>query len=119
MNQLYLPARCGNCKTLYGEKFDYCCPDIIIFGEDRRRLGVIYCNEEDVHGRDKVIERDHHQIEKLRDLDYDVFVIMDFEINRMTNASLKLWLLGVRTAMGIKLLPKVVYNGDKDYPCLL
>lgn len=119
MGQLYLPHQCFKCRTTFGKKYDFCCPDGILSTEDGKKYGILLVNEEEVHGKDSVVARDSHQIELLRARGYPVFILADFEINRMTDSSIRLWLYGAQESLAKMFLSEAIYNGEKDYRCLL
>jgi hypothetical protein len=119
LGQLYLPSQCFKCRKTYGNKYDYCCPDGIFYSKESTQSGILLVNEEEVHGRDRVVTRDSHQIELLRSRGFPVFILADFEINRMTDSSIRLWLYGAQESLKKKFLSEAMYSGEKDYRCLL
>lgn len=119
MGQLYLPMKCNQCNLLYNRKFQFCVPDMVVQSKAGGKTGIIFVNEDGTHGKNRVVDRDREQIRLLRENGYDVFVIFDGEIYRMTDSSLRLWLFGVSECLRRVYLPEAVYNGEREYRCML
>jgi hypothetical protein len=117
--QLYLPLKCIKCGMLYGQKFQFCVPDGIISSREKPTLsGIVFVNEDAVHGQHKVADRDRRQIELLRNKGYEIFVLSDGEIYSMTLSTMRVWLYGAAESLRKRFLTQALYREEKEYPCL-
>lgn len=118
IGQLYLPLKCVGCEILYNRKFQFCIPDIILSAKEGSASGVVFVNEDETHGKNRIVDKDRTQIQLLREMGFAVFVISDQEIYSMTDSSLRLWLYGAAQSLRSAGAAEAMYRGEKEYRCL-
>jgi hypothetical protein len=106
------PDRCINCFKVFDDAGQYCMPDFIIGKSILNINGGIHDKNQ------KHVKKDRFQIAELRAAGYVFSVLMNAEVDNMTNATLKAYLHAVAMSGREPSLNERFYRGEREYACL-
>jgi hypothetical protein len=98
------------CMKVFDGPQQYTLPDFTLGS------AILYVNGS-IHDKNKNVKKDRDQIAAVKAAGYYPFVIKNEEVDSMTNATLKLYLLGIWASLKGSLYEKV-YRTEREYACL-
>jgi hypothetical protein len=105
------PHSCTSCHASYNAPMQYCMPDLLL--PSRPVKAIVFVNGS-VHDKARVRKKDKAQIAVLRGLGYEVFVATNYMIDRAEQTNLRLYALGIQTAINNPALYVAAYNGERE-----
>jgi hypothetical protein len=105
------PQYCMACMKVFDGPQQYTLPDFTLGS------AILYVNGT-IHDKNKNVRKDKDQIAAVKEAGYFPFVIKNEEIDNMTNASLKLYLLGIWASLKAPMMYEKVYRNEREYACL-
>lgn len=106
------PKRCECCGFDYTFQKHYCMPDHVILGTGGR-YGAVF-NDGEVHDRLPVKRKDERKRSWLREHGWTVFAIRNEAVDNMEQMNLRIWCVGVNTAVMDSGLYSKAIDGEKE-----